>query len=149
MAEDFDSIALRDLAGMVADAIAATGKVDEDAVATVFSAVTSISVPRSRKRLLFKFTWSAKARGFLDEVAPDTGVFNRTEKPLTPNEDFGTETFGSICEIIELVDPESTASFKELADSVCEILTDRGCHDRRLVRSTVGSAIWATGRRAR
>jgi len=147
MEEDFDAIPLRELATRIAESIGSVKDVEEEAVASVFAKSTSISVPRPRRRLFTKFTWSAKARGFIEESPPDSGVFRRTTAPLVENEDFGTETFSSICEIIELVDPEKTASFKELADSVCEILVDRGCRDRRLVHTTVGSAIWATGRR--
>lgn len=147
--EDFDAIALRELAARIAEAIGTVGDVEEELVASAFASATTISVPRARRRLFSKFTWSAKARGFIEESTPDSGVFRRTNAPLAENEDFGMETFGSICEIVELVDPERTSSFKELADSVCEILVDRGCRDRRLVRTTVGSAIWATGRRAK
>jgi hypothetical protein len=149
MAEDFDGIPLRSLAAMIADAIGTAGDIDEEMVASTFANATSISVPRTRRRLFTKFTWSAKARGFIEETEAESGTFRRTDQPTIENGDFGNETFGSICEIVELVDPEQTASFKELADSVCEILVDRGCQGKRLVRTTIGSAIWATGRRAK
>jgi len=115
----------------------------------LFETTTGVAVPRSRRRLFTKFVWSAKARGFIDEAPPDSGIFVRTTSDVSENEDFGSETFGAICEIVELVDPDRSASFKELADTVSEIIVDRGGRDRRLVRSTVGSAIWASGRRAR
>lgn len=147
--EDFDAIPLRELAVRIAEALATVSEVEEEGIPALFAQATGVSVPRSRRRLFTKFIWSAKARGFIDETTPDSGVFKRASSEVSENEDFGHETFGAICEIVELVDPEKSASFKELADTVCEILVDRGCRDRRLVRSTVGSAIWASGRRAR
>ena len=145
---DFDAIPLRSLGADVARAIEVSGPTGEDDVAAVYTKLHGITIPKSRARLLSRFTWSARGRGLIAETEEGSGILQRTSTPLADNDAFGEETFASIQDVIGAVDPDSTTEFALLCDTVVQFLLDRGCKDSRLLRNTVGSAVWATGRRS-
>jgi hypothetical protein len=145
---DFDAVPLRSLSADVARAVEAAGPTNEDDVAAAFTKLTGIAVPKSRARLLSRFTWSARGRGLIAETAEGSGVLQRAANPLSDNDAFGEESFASIQLVVDAVDPDRNTEFALLCDTVVQFLLDRGCKDARLLRSTVGSAVWATGRRS-
>ena len=145
---DFDALALRSLSAEVARAVEASGPTSEDDVAAAFTRLTGVAVPKSRARLLSRFTWSARGRGLIAETAEGSGVLQRTANPLSDNDAFGEESFASIQLVVDAVDPDRSTEFALLCDTVVQFLLDRGCKDSRLLRNTVGSAVWATGRRS-
>lgn len=145
---DFDSVPLRSLSSRIAEVVASHGPVREDQVRPMFSEATGIDIPKNRERLFGRFVWSARGRKFLKETENGSGVLARSNSDTSDNDAFGDETFGSIQELVEAVDPDRSTSFELLCDTVIQFLEDRGCKDSKLMRGTVGSAIWATGRRA-
>ncbi len=147
MPKFFDDIPLRDLAKDIAEVIGSHDSIDRDAIPMAFRMCTGIEIPRSRRRLFGRFVSSAKGRGYIEETRVDSGEYCKVGIPAEPNLAFADESFSSICDLVRLLDPEQIASIDQLTDLTLQVLIDRGCQDKKLVRSTVSSAIWATGRR--
>ncbi len=84
----------------------------------------------------------------MQETSDGSGVLERTTAALSDNDAFSEETFGTIQVLVNAVDPDKSTEFGLLCDTVVQVMIDRGCKDTKLVRSTVGSAVWATGRRS-
>jgi hypothetical protein len=147
-ASAFDAIPLRELRKMIAEAVNALGEADTRALRKHFAATLETPVPRTRVRLFEKFIWSAKGRGYIRLSDDDLGDWVRTDVPAEADDAFGAETFASICDLIEALDPDRSASFDELIDLTVHFMEDRDCSGTRLVRRTVASAIWASGRRS-
>ncbi len=84
----------------------------------------------------------------MKETSDGSGVLERTSTALSDNDAFGEESFRTIQDLVNAVDPDKSTEFALLCDTVVQIVIDRGGKDTKLVRSTVGSAVWATGRRS-
>jgi hypothetical protein len=146
----FDALPLSNLVGMIADTVEALGEVDERGIRRHFTHALDIPIPKVRASLFRKFIWSTKGRGLIIETDDDLGDWMRTDIPVTSVAVFGDETFESICDIVEALDPDREAAFDDLIKLTLQYLEDRGCQTgTRLVGRTAGSAIWATGRRSK
>jgi len=131
---DFDDLKLGSLPLLVWAAVNTYGRVHDEELADKFTELIGIEVPQDRRKMLTRFAWSCKGRGFLD-LDGAAGVWTPL-KAATLDERYGEWTFNKIVRRAHELLRSHDDPFEILIHEVYD-----GQRASRLAMRIVGSAI--------